>query len=90
MSDLEKELKKVIDVAIEVFNGEEFQKKYMERLQKEYTQSKTAKHTKEEWEELKMSIIKMAVFDYYLKHEDEKAKLCVLVLKELQKERVGE
>ena len=63
MNDLEKELKRVIDVAIEVFNGEKFQKNFMERLQKEYLQSEKAEHTKEEWEELKISIIKMAVFD---------------------------
>lgn len=70
MTKTEQVLKPVIDKAIEIFNGEEVQA-IMDDLLEEYKASQKAKHTQEEWDELKQRLLSESVMGYFLK--DKKA-----------------
>lgn len=84
MNELEKELSKVVGVAVNIFNGEEVQNGFMEKLRQQYIRSPKAKHTKEEWEELKMRIITDCVLMYYQQDEKARERLGKLLYEELR------
>ena len=83
MNELEKEIGEKVKVAIEIFNSEKGQE-LVEQLRQEYLKSKTAKHTKQEWDELKQRILVDCILNYYLQDEKAKEHLGELVYKELK------
>ena len=83
MSELEKEIGEKVKVAIEIFNSEKGQE-LIEQLRQEYLKSTKAKHTKQEWEELKQRILVDCVLNYYLQDEQAKKYLGELVYNELK------
>ena len=83
MSELEKEIGEKVKVAIEIFNSEKGQK-LVEQLRQEYLKSTKAKHTKQEWDELKQRILVDCILNYYLQDEKAKEHLGKLVYKELK------
>ena len=87
MSELEKEIGEKVKVAIEIFNSKKGQE-LVEQLRQEYLKSTKAKHTKEEWEELKQRILVDCILNYYLQDQKAKEHLGELVYNELKdKER---
>ncbi len=87
MNELEKEIGEKVKVAIEIFNSEKGQE-LVEQLRQEYLKSKTAKHTKAEWDELKQRLIVDCVLNYYLQDEQAKEHLGELVYNELKEKEV--
>lgn len=83
MSELEKELTEKVKVAIEIFNSEKGQE-LVEQLRQEYLKSTKAKHTKQEWDELKQRLLVDCILNYYLQDEKAKEHLGELVYKELR------
>lgn len=83
MSELEKEIGEKVKVAIEIFNSEKGQK-LIEQLRQEYLKSTKAKHTKQEWDELKQRILVDCILNYYLQDEQAKKHLGELLYNELK------
>ena len=83
MNELEKELSEKVAVAVAIFNSEKGQE-LVKKLRVEYLKSKKAKHTKQEWDELKQRLIVDCVLNYYLQDEKAKEHLGELVYKELK------
>lgn len=83
MSELEKEIGEKVKVAIEIFNSEKGQE-LVEQLRQEYLKSTKAKHTKEEWDELKQRLLVDCILNYYLQDQKAKEHLGELVYKELK------